>query len=1393
MRRPNPLLALFCVCLLPFIAGAQVDLSNLTASFTGPDSVCSGTPVKFTNTSSGASNYLWSFCSGFKNNPSSTDLSIINNTLNLPVFIDYALDTNGNYYGIVTNHLVGKITRLNFGKSLLNKPTAQDLGDFNGALPEQLEGVQIEHVNGRWYAIAVGGGNQNPNSSPRIVKLDFGNSLANTPVATNWGNIGNLNLPIDFQIIQENGNYYGFTMNVFSNTITRFDFGNDFINAPKGTNLGNIGNLDYPDGFTFIKNNNNWYAFAANSNSSVITRLDFGSSVTNTPTAIAIGNPGNLLGKPRDITFLFTCNGIFGYVLNSTDDRVIKLNFGSDITSIPTATDLGSFNNSFPHSFSDFFTDGNDIFTFVPNVNSNTIARFKFAGCQTIPGSTKQNPDTVSYKDPGTYTVNLMVDIGLPTQTSFCKQLIVNDCTPQVKTIFTGPDSVCAGTPVKFINTSSGASNYLWSFCSDFKTNPSSSDVNIVNNTLNLPVFIDYGLDSNGNYYGLVTNHLVGRITRLNFGNSLLNTPTAQDLGDFNGALPTQLEGVQIEHVNGRWYAIVVGGGNEHPNSSPRIVKLDFGNSLANTPIVTNWGNIGNLDLPIDFYIAEEGGNYYGFTMNVTSNTITRFDFGNDFVNPPAGVNLGNIGNLDYPDGFTFIKKNTDWYALAVNTFSNSITRLKFGSSLTNIPTADVIANPGNLFSKPRDISILSTCNGIFGYVVNANDNKLIKLDFGSDITSTPTATDLGSFNYSFPHSFSDFFSVGSDIYTFIPNVNSNSIARLKFAGCQTIPGSTKQNPDSIIYTNPGNYTIALITDLGLPTQGSFCKQILVQDCNNPCDSFKVNAGKDVSVCYGNSVQLNATGASTYNWNASTKLNDTTIANPLVNTLTIDSFIVVGKNSSGTCSDTDTVKVTVLPLPVFSVSNDTSICRGNAVQLKTTATNDYNYHWSPPNYLSDTAIANPVSTPLDSIKYFVTAIDSFNCRSTDSIQINSVQPPVIATIANASICVGDSVTLSTTITNANSYKWSPPEGLIDAFVISPVAVPTKTTRYIISAINSICATTDSVLITVYSLPDTYAGNDTTTCGNGAAQLIASGAATYNWQPSTGLSDTSIANPVASPVITTTYYVIGTSSNGCVRSDSIVVTKVPDPVFAIVESDSLICSGETLLLTASGGDVYTWSPAQSVSNPSAPGTTSHPVTATNYSVTIYNTTCKVSDTLSTSVKVNTSPKITISKSNDLDCSQPDAQLNATGGLSYVWQPDTFINNNTIPNPQVSPPSDTWYAVTATASNSCTTTDSVLVKSSIDKAGFLVASGFTPNGDGLNDCIGVKYWGIPASFNMMIYDKWGMPVYASKNIDECWDGSYKGKKQGSGTYVYFITATNVCGRDKIFRKGTIVLIR
>ena len=109
------------------------------------------------------------------------------------------------------------------------------------------------------------------------------------------------------------------------------------------------------------------------------------------------------------------------------------------------------------------------------------------------------------------------------------------------------------------------------------------------------------------------------------------------------------------------------------------------------------------------------------------------------------------------------------------------------------------------------------------------------------------------------------------------------------------------------------------------------------------------------------------------------------------------------------------------------------------------------------------------------------------------------------------------------------------------------------------------------------------------------------------------------------------------------------------------------------------------------------------------------------------------------------------------------------------------------------NGCTSKDSIVVY--VDKnsptSGYPVPNAFTPNGDGHNDCFGIKYWGYMGKVEMMIYNRWGAVVFSSKSPDACWDGTYHGKPQPAGTYVYMIKASTLCGN--VFRKGTLELIR
>ena len=89
---------------------------------------------------------------------------------------------------------------------------------------------------------------------------EVANSLNNNdPTPLDLGNIGDLDSPVDLFMFKEENNWYGFTVNSNNNTISRFNFGSSLTNRPDGLNLGNIGNLDKPCGILPWQEDTNWY------------------------------------------------------------------------------------------------------------------------------------------------------------------------------------------------------------------------------------------------------------------------------------------------------------------------------------------------------------------------------------------------------------------------------------------------------------------------------------------------------------------------------------------------------------------------------------------------------------------------------------------------------------------------------------------------------------------------------------------------------------------------------------------------------------------------------------------------------------------------------------------------------------------------------------------------------------------------------------------------------------------------------------------------------------------------------------------------------------------------------------------------------------------------------
>ena len=320
--------------------------------------------------------------------------------------------------------------------------------------------------------------------------------------------------------------------------------------------------------------------------------------------------------------------------------------------------------------------------------------------------------------------------------------------------------------------------------------------------------------------------------------------------------------------------------------------------------------------------------------------------------------------------------------------------------------------------------------------------------------------------------------------------------------------------------------------------------------------------------------------------------------------------------------------------------------------------------------------------------------------------------------------------------------------------------------YTITIYDAFGCTYDTTLnITVGDNPIVDIGNDTSICLGSTITLDAGNPGLiYLWSPTTGLSDPNIANPTASPIITTTYVVTVSDIYGCTGTDDITISMSPSPPYTYV-TDSVSCNGGSdgsIIITPSGGNLpysYAWNPSVSTSG-----------TANNLPIGTYTITVSDANGCSGSISINVSQptqlNIAVTNVDSVQCfgeSGGSISVNASGGIpgyTYLW--------NTVP-PQTSStasgiPAGVW-TVTVTDANGCIDTYSTTVY----QPSQLNAS--------VTDFDSLQCWG-QTSGSITIAVNGGTPGYTY-----LWDTSPQQTTEiatnlPSGTYTITITDHNGC---------------
>lgn len=469
--------------------------------------------------------------------------------------------------------------------------------------------------------------------------------------------------------------------------------------------------------------------------------------------------------------------------------------------------------------------------------------------------------------------------------------------------------------------------------------------------------------------------------------------------------------------------------------------------------------------------------------------------------------------------------------------------------------------------------------------------------------------------------------------------------------------------PPLIRYDTVGNYEIKLTVH---NSNGDSTISRIVHVLESPY----ADAGKDKYVCEPK-VQIGTPPQFqyTYSWSPKQGLNDSTLAQPTADVGTKPTKYVVTVTDKRGCRNTDTVEIG--PFKSVLKDEEVHICKGLSKIVKISG--EGTIEWKPTLGVSDPTSFHPILSPVKS-EVFRVIVRNGKCSDTALISVYVHELPIADAGPDHSVC-GNSISIGTTGRAEHKYEWSPSVGLNDSTLARPIATVTKETRYILKVTNAAgCIDYDTVFVRVSSLEITVS-KDTSICLGGEVKLLAEGASDYAWSPSEGLSATNSATPIAKPIITTRYRVIGTSGS-CIDTAFVTVNVVPPPK-ANAGNDISLCGNSGQI----GGDAetgleYVWAPTTGLSDPTSSKTSVTPTGNTRYILKVSNALgCYSYDTVLVSVG---NLKAFISNDTSI-CAGNWAQLKASGGTEYEWSPVVGLDNPKTATPKVTPTTTTTYTV------------------------------------------------------------------------------------------------------------------
>jgi gliding motility-associated-like protein len=839
--------------------------------------------------------------------------------------------------------------------------------------------------------------------------------------------------------------------------------------------------------------------------------------------------------------------------------------------------------------------------------------------------STAQNP-IHTYAALGTYTVTLLVTNG------GCSHQVQHSITlvDEAPDFIASPQTICRNESIQFTGINFNAANivsYNWDFGdgnSSALSNPAHSYPNSGNYTIRLII-----TDINGCRDTLQRNNFIrvngpdasftinqGQIC-LNNSISLTNTSSTDGVNALTGVQWDMGNGYIINSLTNPFIYT-------YPSAGTYNIKLTVTDASGCMDTITQ-NNLATVFNPDAKFIAD--------TLSCPGSLVT-------FTNQSTGGSGAETYAWNFGDGNTSNQVSPTHSYASVGTYTVKLVMSEPIGCIDSSSLVIRIDTPRASFTVNDTLTICQPFEAKFtnnsSYVLNAAN-----WDFGDGFTSTdinPTHFYVVPGNYVARLIVQ---SPGNCFDTAYQNIrigrDTGSITYGPLDNCAPLTVSFQVRTDfPLTYTwDFGNGHTLVTTDsnqVHTYEPGIFIPKIIIKDqfgCSGiieGVDSIKSygsipNFGADTALfCDRGTVQFIDSSYSSdtitgYLWDFGDGNTSTSITAP-AHTYTAPGLynVKLTITTAHGCIDSivKTALVKVVPSPQINIIGDTSYCMPASFllqgELLNPDTSVVNWRWDIDGQIFN--VQNPPAinrAAADTVFAQLVATNGTGCTDT-SYKIIVVHPlPAVNAGNDTTICLGTFATLNPT--GAVTYLWSPSTYLSCTNCTNPQATASDSIQYVVTGTSPYgCENKDRVIVRVNKPFTITVGNGYNICVGKSVELFAGGADRYVWSPGNSLSDSTIANPIASPLVTTTYTVTGYDSLNCFQSTaSVTVDVYPYPVVDAGRDTTIKGGSSVTLLPIVSTDVtgILWSPSTSLSCATCLNPVASPLKTTTYRIAVNN--------------------------------------------------------------------------------------------------------------------------------------------------------------------------------------------